>query len=145
MGLIPRSVRIVTVLAWVAGILNSIGGIFLLILAGASTEGLVKGSFLLFGALGVGFGLALVFVAGGLPAGSRGARIGVTVIAAITIVPGALATLVTLVVTGALTALLAAVLIVLLWAGPARKHFRRQAPRLSPAVENEEPAPLPGR
>ena len=135
----------VTVLAWVAGILNILGGLFLLIVAGASTEGLVKGSFLLFGALGIGFGLALVFVAGGLPGASRGARIGVTVIAGVTILPAVLTALITLSVAGALTAVLAVIVIVLLWAGPARKHFRRREPRQLPVDASAAPAPLPGR
>jgi hypothetical protein len=135
----------VTVLAWIAGILNIVGGLFLLVLAGASTEGLVKGSFLFFGALGIAIGLALVFVTGGLPAASRGSRIGVTVIAAVTILPGVLTTLVTQSVAGALTALLAALVIVLLWAGPARKHFRRREPRPLPVDASGAPAPLPGR
>ncbi|MCU1421875.1 MAG: hypothetical protein JWN36_1526 [Microbacteriaceae bacterium] len=142
---VPRSVRVVTVIAWVAGILNILGGLFLLIVAGASTEGLVKGSFLLFGALGIGFGLALVFVTGGLPGASRGARIGVTVIAAVTIMPAVLAALITQSVAGALTAVLAALVIVLLWAGPARTHFRRREPRPLPVDATAEPAPLPGR
>ena len=135
----------VTVLAWVTGILNILGGLLLLAFAGASTEGLVKGTFLLFGALGIGFGLALVFVAGGLPAASRGARIGVTVIAAVTTVPAVLAGLITLSVAGASTAVLAVLVIVLLWAGPARKHFRRREPRRLPFDASAEPAPLPGR
>jgi hypothetical protein len=145
MDRVPRSVRVVTVLAWVAGILNILGGLLLLILAGASTEGLVKGGFLFFGALGIGLNLALVFVTGGLPAGSRGARVGVTVIAAVTIPPAVLTGLVTLFVASWLTALLALIVIVLLWTGPARTHFRRREPRPLPVDASAAPAPLPGR
>ncbi len=138
---IPRNVRVVTVLGWVAGILNILGGLFLALLAGASTDGLVKGTVLLLGALGVAFGLAFVFVTGGLPAASRGARIGVTVIAGITMVPAVLSTVLGLSVSGAVTALLAALVIVLLWAGPARKHFRR--PELRAPSVGAIPAPGP--
>ena len=131
----PRSVRLVTVLSWIEGFIDIAGGLLLLGIAGASVLDPVQGGILLAGAAGISLGLVLVFVTGGLLRGSRGSRIAVTVLSVFSMVPAVVTLSLTLWVNGAITIGLGTAIIVLLWAGPARRHFARasRAPEASAA------------
>jgi len=121
----PRSVRLVTVLSWIEGFIDIAGGLLLLGIAGASVLDPVQGGILVAGALGIALGLVLVFVTGGLLRGSRGSRIAVTVLSVFSMAPAVVTLSLTLWVNGAITIGLGTAIIVLLWAGPARRHFAR--------------------
>ena len=121
----PRSVHLVTVLSWIEGFIDIAGGLLLLGLAGASVLDPVQGGILVAGAAGIALGLVLVFVTGGLLRGSRASRVAVTVLSVFSMVPAVATLSLTLWVNGAITIGLGTAIIVLLWAGPARRHFAR--------------------
>lgn len=123
----PRAVRAVTVLAWVAGMLSILVGLFVLWVAALPTDELVRDDILVLGMFEITIGLALVLAASALPAMRRWSRIVVTVVAALIVVHTVLGAIVGLPLAWVPTAL-CTLLIVLLWAGPARRRFR--APRV---------------
>jgi len=124
-------VRVVTVLSWIEGFIDIAGGLLLLGIAGASVLDPVQGGILVAGAVGIALGLVLVFVTGGILRGSRGSRIAVTVLSVFSMAPAVVTLSLTLWVNGAITIGLGTAIIVLLWAGPARRHFARTSARTS--------------
>ncbi|HXH36329.1 MAG TPA: hypothetical protein VNJ54_18275 [Plantibacter sp.] len=117
----------VTITAWIGGMLSILGGLFVLWVAALPTDELLRDDILGLGVFEIGLGLTLVLAASGLPGRHRAARIVVTVVSGIMIAHTVIAALLGLPLGWVPTAL-CAVVIVLLWAGPARRHFRRPEP-----------------
>ena len=139
----PRSLRIVTVLAWIEGFIDIAGGLVLLGVAGASVLDPIQGGLLVAGIIGIALGLVLVFVTGGLLRGSRASRISVTVFSAFSMAPAVVTLSLTLWVNGAITIALGLAIIVLMWAGPARRHFARTPKTRTPKNKPTTPADTP--
>jgi len=123
-GTRPGGVTVVSILAWISGALNVIGGAILLLTSAASAD---PGAAVLGGIIAVVLGLITIFVAVGLWRGSGVARIIATVVFVLNLVNG----LVTLFTasgnawSGAISALLALIGIILLWTKAASAFFRR--------------------
>ena len=123
-GTRPGGVTVVSILAWISGALNVIGGAILLLTSAASAD---PGAAVLGGIIAVVLGLIMIFVAVGLWRGSGVARIIATVVFVLNLVNG----LVTLFTasgnawSGAISALLALIGIILLWTKAASAFFRR--------------------
>ncbi|MGK9147958.1 hypothetical protein KXS11_10065 [Plantibacter flavus] len=129
----PRSVRGVTILAWIAGMLSILGGLFVLWVAALPTDELLRDDILVLGVFEIGLGLALVLSASALPSRRRSARIVVTVIAGLMITHTVLAALIGLPLAW-IPSILSVIVLVLLWAGPARRSFARTTVEEPPAA-----------
>jgi len=120
----PRSVRAVTILAWIAGMLSIVGGLFVLWVAALPTDELLRDDILVLGVFEIGLGLTLVLTASALPGRRPWSRIVVTIVAVVMIAHTVLGALIGFPLTWVPT-VLSVLVVVLLWAGPARRHFRR--------------------
>ena len=153
---IPISVRIVMVIAWVAGVFNIIIGLSATWASGQSLVGPVQGNLFFVAAICIGFGLTYAIAPISLGRVSRPARVGITCIAVANLLWWGIASWLTDAVTGgkvqidltsiSIFQLLAIAIVMLLWLGPARKHFRRQPrqPDRDP-VAHEAASQQPGR
>lgn len=136
----PKSVRVVTIIAWISGMSSILGGLAVLWVAALPTDELLRDDILAVGVFEIGLGLALVLAASGLPGGHRAARIIVTVVSGVMIAQTVVAALLGLPL-GWVPTVLCALVVALLWAGPARKHFRRSAPTVDTATVAPTVAP----
>lgn len=133
----PKSVRAVTIIAWISGMSSILGGLAVLWVAALPTDELLRDDILAVGVFEIGLGLALVLAASGLPGGHRPARIIVTVVSGLMIAQTVVGAVLDLPL-GRVPTVLCALVVVLLWAGPARKHFRRPAPAAGRATITPE-------
>jgi hypothetical protein len=124
----PRAVTAATVLAWIEGNLTILGGVLVLTLLARENDSLVQSVFFYVSFVTIGIGLVTVFVAGGLLGGSRGARVAITVLLALSMLVGGLGVAQGQTLLG-VTALMALVSVCLLWLGQARPYFRNSRQR----------------
>ncbi|GGF27647.1 hypothetical protein [Subtercola lobariae] len=127
----PASVIVVVVLTYIAGVLDIVAGIFVILLRYADDVDEIGGqaTVTLIGAATILLGLLTIAIASGLSRGDRAARIAATVILGITLAVG-----VTAIVTGSGISVSTIVEVVLiagvmtaLYVGPASRYFAKRS------------------